>query len=326
MVKAAVPAALALTLGSPAFADHHEPAGALFVANKAEGSVSRIRLGDGREERRAPACKAPHELSLSPDGAHIAVGCYGGETIEILRSSDLEAVATIRLGEGARPHGVVWHDNGRIYASAEGRKGIVVVEEPLSATPSVREIASEAEGTHMIAVSTDGRVAWSADMGAGTVTRYDIAQGSRTGAQAVGREPEGIALAPDGRTLWVSVRGDDKLLALDPATLEIRREIGVGRFPLRVAISPDGTTVVTSNLRDGTVSLVDAESGEVQRTIRVSGAEDTAQVTLLFSPDGKRLYAAETQLSKVAEIDITIGEVVGRLAGGVGGDGLAIGE
>ena len=92
-------AALALVATPVASAaDRHD--GVLFVANKAVGSVSRIRLSDGREEKRDEACETPHELAASPDGNYLAVGCYSGETIEILATDDLRNVATLFLEKG----------------------------------------------------------------------------------------------------------------------------------------------------------------------------------------------------------------------------------
>ena len=56
----------------------------------------------------------------------------------------------------------------------------------------------------------------------------------------------------------------------------------------------------------------------------LSGDAAKGQVTLLFSADSKRLYAAETGHDKVAEIDVASGEVLRRIAAGKQGDGLAI--
>ena len=47
-------------------------------------------------------------------------------------------------------------------------------------------------------------------------------------------------------------------------------------------------------------------------------------MTILFSADGRRLYAAETARNQVAEVDFVSGEVLRRLAAGAQGDGLAI--
>jgi len=62
----------------------------------------------------------------------------------------------------------------------------------------------------------------------------------------------------------------------------------------------------------------------VVRTITVSGSQDAAQVTLVFSEDGSRLYAAETGHDEIAEIDFESGEVLRRLPAGPGVNGLAV--
>lgn len=310
---------------APAFAQPASAPGAiLFVANKAEGSVSRIRLADGREELRGPACKTPHELALAPDGRHIAVGCYDGETIAILSSHDLSPARIIQLDKGARPHGLIWHPNGAIYATAEGLSALYRIDHPMAADPAITRFPTGQAGSHMLVVDKSATTAWTANLAAGSVTRIDLSGKSAALTAATGAGTEGLALSSDGTSLWVSARQTRMLSELDPGTLTLRRSVKVGAVPLRAAVSPDGKHVVTSNFGDGTVSVVSAASGEVMRTLRVLGDPQGQQVTLLFSPDGARLYAAETGLSKIAEIDFASGKVLGRLGGGVGGDGLAI--
>ena len=47
-------------------------------------------------------------------------------------------------------------------------------------------------------------------------------------------------------------------------------------------------------------------------------------MTILFSADGRRLYAAETGRNQVAEVELATGRVLRRLPAGAQGDGLAI--
>jgi hypothetical protein len=56
----------------------------------------------------------------------------------------------------------------------------------------------------------------------------------------------------------------------------------------------------------------------------VSGSEAARQVTILFSADGRRIYAAETGRNEVAEVELSSGRVLRRLKAGAQGDGLAI--
>ena len=297
--------------------------GALFVANKRGNSLSKVDLATGQEVARVDACTNPHELATSPDDRHVALACYGGTSVDIFRTGDLQRVKSIDLGANARPHGIVWHDNGGLYATAEGRRSIFWIRDPLTSA-ELSEYGTGKEGSHMLAVSPDARHAWTTDLGSKTVTRVDLKTRRAPESVEVGIEPEGIALSPDGSTLWVSARGSDKAFALDPATLAIRREVATGDFPLRIAIRLQGDVAVTSDLEDGALTVIDTGTARVLRTINVSGSRDPFQVTILWSPDGRRIYVAETATDTVAEVDYASGRVLRRLKVGAGGDGLAI--
>ena len=100
--------------------------------------------------------------------------------------------------------------------------------------------------------------------------------------------------------------------------------IKTGSFPIRVAISPDGRTAVTSNLGDGALGLFDVATRKPIGEIMVSGSAEALQVTILFSPDGKMLYVAETGPDMIAEIDMAAAKVSRRFKVGADGDGLGI--
>ena len=300
--------------------------GALFVAGKFGNTLAKVDLGSGKEVARVQSCANPHELATSPDDKHVALACYGGTTVDVFRTRDLARVKSIELGENARPHGIVWHDNGNLYSTAEGRKSIFVIRNPLGETETF-EYGTGKEGSHMIAVAPDAMHAWTTDLGSRTVTRIDLVTRRSPMSVTVGEEPEGMALSPDGETLWVSARGSDMAYALDPQSLEKIKDVPVGDFPLRIQVRPQGDYAVTSDLADGGLSVIDTATGAKVRSITVSSREEAeakSQVTILFSPGGERIYAAETTANTIAEVDFATGEVLRRLPGDGGGDGIAI--
>lgn len=298
----------------------------LFVANKFGNTLSKIDLQTGEEVLRLDSCTNPHELATSPDGEHVALACYGGTTVDVFRTSTLERAASIDLGDNARPHGIVWHANGDIYATAEGRKSVFWVRDPLGAAETF-EYGTGKLGSHMLAVSPDASTAWTTDLGSKTVTRVALKARIAPISVTVGEEPEGIALSPDGSALWVSARGSNEAYELDPVSMEVRKTVATGAFPLRIAIRPQGDVAVTSDLQDGGLSVIDLASGTVLRQIAVSSpeeAEERFQVTILWSDDGSRIYVAETASDTVAEVDYASGQVLRRFKVGDGGDGMAI--
>ncbi len=300
----------------------------LYVTNKRGNSLSVVDLETGKESQRIPTCTNPHELALAPNGSLLAVACYGGTTVDIFSTENLERLVSVDLGENARPHGIVWHEeSGIIYVTAEGRNSIFSIDADSSGSPELTEFSTGKEGSHMLAVSPDEKTAWTTDLSSKTVTKIDLIGEDQPLSVTVGEEPEGISLAPDGAALWVSARGSNQAFELDPATMEVRNTLATGRFPLRLAIRPQGDVAVTSDLADGGLSVIDLETAKIVRSIAVSSpeeAEERFQVTILWSDDGERIYVAETASDTVAEVDYETGEVLRRLPTGDGGDGMAI--
>lgn len=308
----------ALLLAAPAAAQ----TGTLLIGNKGEDTLSLVDLFTGREVRRVPTGRMPHEVALSPDGKRAAVVAYGGRTIDVFAVASGERVYQFLLGPDARPHGLVWVSDERLLATAEGRDALVVID-PRAATDGVVEVATGAEGSHMVVASPDGVRAYVANMGSGTVGVFDLARRTRLRDIPAGRQPEGLAVSPDGRRLWVADRAGDRLRVFDTATFAEVASLPTGKTPIRVAISPDGRHAVTSDYGAASLSLFDARTLRRLRTVPV-GRPGSQQVTILFSGDGQRLYVAETGTDTVAELAFPSGRVLRRLPAGKQGDGLAL--
>jgi len=303
--------------------------GTMFVANKRGASLSRIDLASGEETHRAETCENPHELTVSPDEQFVMVACYSGRTLEVYNTADLSPRGEVMLGESARVHSALWLEAGRVIAGAEGRGslyaiGLTMNEGQMPPMISLQEIGGGGPGPHLIAVSSDGRYAYGTIIPNGEVVRYDLENGAVSASRRIGEQIEAIALSPDGESLWVSSNADSIAYRLDPLTLEVQAEVRTGAVPIRLAMHPSGDFVVSSNYGTGDLTVIDTATNEVARTIAVSGSDDAVQVTLVFSEDGTRLYAAETANDTIAEVDFASGEVLRRLTTGPGGDGLAV--
>ena len=327
MKTAIVAAALALLSCAPAGEAEEAPraagaGGTLLIGNKGEDTLSFVALADGRELGRAATGQDPHEIAVSPDGRQAAVVAYGGRSIDIFDVASRTRLRTIDLAPNQGPHGLVWLPDGRLVATTERSRSVAIVD--TARGDSVASIATGQEGTHMVAVTPDGRRAFTANIGSGTVSVLDLAAGRKLRDIAVGGRPEGIALTPDGRELWVGDLEGARVQAYDAATFERLGEVATGPVPIRVLASPDGRWIVTSNFAGGSLSVIDRRARRVARTIAVSGSREAAQVTILFSADGARIYAAETGRNQVAEVDFASGRVLRRLPAGTAGDGLAI--
>ncbi len=297
-------------------------AGVLIVGNKGEDTLSFIDLRTGAELGRAATGRAPHEVAISPDGRQAAVVAYGGNSIDIFEIAARAKLRTISLGANEGPHGLVWLEDGRLIATTERSRSLAVVD--TRDGDKVSAIRTGQQGTHMVAVSPDRRRAYTANIGSGTVSVIDLAAGRKLSDIQAGGRPEAIALSPDGRTLWVGDLEGARVQAFDTTSFERLAELRTGAVPIRLAATADGRWVISSNAGAGTLTVIDARARLVAREIDVSGSPQAAQVTIILSRDGKRLYAAETGRNQVAEVDLATGKVLRRLDAGTNGDGLAI--
>lgn len=314
-------ALLALSLASSLALALPAAAETLLIGNKAEDTVSFIDLATGKERARVETAHMPHEIAISPDGRQAAVVAYGGTTLDIFDIASANRIKRIDLAPNIAPHGIAWLRDGTLVVTTEKSRSLTLVD---PATGLVSAIATDQQGSHMVAIAPTGGRAYIANIASGTVSVIDIAKRVKIADIAVGGRPEGIALTPDGKQLWVGDLSAPHVRVVDTATLKTVATLPVDPVAIRVAISPDGKTAVTSNLEAGTLTLIDIARRKVRRTISVSGQKDAGQVTILFSRDGKRLYAAETYRNQIAEVDMKSGTVLRRIPAGRNGDGLGI--
>ncbi|MGV3480234.1 MAG: beta-propeller fold lactonase family protein [Sphingobium sp.] len=314
-VLLALSLASSFTLATPAAAE------TLLIGNKAEDTVSFIDLATGKERARVETAHMPHEIAISPDGKQATVVAYGGTTLDIFDVASASRVKRIDLSPNVAPHGISWLRDGRLVVSTEKSKSLTLVD---PATGAVSAVATNQNGSHMVAIAPTGGRAYVANIASGSVSVIDIDKRVKIADVAVGGRPEGIALTPNGKQLWVGDLSAPHVRIVDTATLKTVATLPVDPVAIRVAISPDGKTAVTSNLESGTLTLIDVAKRKVLKTISVSGQKDAGQVTILFSRDGKRLYAAETYRNEIAEVDMKSGTVLRRIPAGKNGDGLGI--
>lgn len=308
-----------VTLSAPATAQ------TLPIGNKGEDTLSFVDLKSGREIKRVPTGKMPHEIAISPDGRQAAVVAYGGNTIDLFDVAGMRRIDIIDLGTNLRPHGLVWLSDGRLIATAEGSDTIVVVRAAAAGDgPRVRSLPTGGKGSHMVVVGPHRRIAYVANMRSGTISVIDIDGRSATETIAVGGTPEGIALSPDGRQLWVADLNGERVQVFDTRSRRKLGEAATGKNPIRVVVAPNGRRAYVSNVGTGTLSAYDAAAIKAADSIMISGKPEAGQVTILISANGQRLYAAETGANQVAEVDLATGKVLRRLPAGKNGDGLAI--
>jgi YVTN family beta-propeller protein len=315
-------------------------AGTLVVLNKSGASASLIDDATGEIIATVPTGNAPHEVAVSPDG-RLAVGTnYGnreapGSTLTVIDIPGAKVVKTIDLGEYRRPHGVQWLSDGRhVVVTAEGNKALLKVD--VEAGEVVSAVETGQEVSHMVAVTPDGKRAFVANIGSGSVTAIDLDNGKKLGDIVTGEGAEGIAVTPDGRHVWVTNRGADTICVIDASTLKVVATLESKTFPIRAKVTPDGRYVLVSNARSGDLAVFDAKTHKELRRIsfktqatttegRLFGdqfGESSVPIGIVIRPDGKRAYVAHTNADQVSVVDLESWEVAEKWTPGKEPDGM----
>src|SRR6266496_4206537 len=213
----------------------------LIVVNKSDHTASILEAKTGAARATVPVGKGPHEVEILSDGKTAAVSNYGnreepGRTLTLIDLEKRAPVATIELPEGARPHGLKALSDGRLLVTAEGLKELLIVD------PKARRVAARVptsrETSHMVAASADGKRAYVANIGSGSVTVVDLSQAKVIKDIPTGEGAEGIAITPEGREVWVVNRAADTVSITHSQSPALSPPFGARAFSLRFRSQP----------------------------------------------------------------------------------------
>lgn len=299
------------------------PEGALLlVANKQEASLSIIEVESGKLLATVPTGQGPHEVAVTGNGRFAVVANYGaqapGNTLTVVDLRTRAPVGTIDLGEYRRPHGiVVLPGDSLVLVTSEASRSVVLV----ALEGGVRgAIATGAAGSHMVAVTADGRRGYTANVGSGSITELDIPGGVSARTLPVAPATEGIAVTPDGREVWVGSNGAHTVTIVDTRTWKAVDTLPAAGLPYRVAISPDGRTAVVPAPQAGVVRIFDVPTRRERAVLAFEGA---GPVGSTITADGAYVFVALQGSNEAAMVDLKSGKEVRRFATGAGPDGIA---
>ena len=277
----------------------------LIILNKSDDTASILDASTGRTLATVSVGHGPHEAAVLADGRTCAVADYGdrgkpGHTITLLDVEKAEKVGVIELPAGARPHGLQPLADGRLLVTAEGIGELLIVDP--KARRVEHRIPTYQEISHMVAAAPDGRRAFVANIGSGTVT---VVEGRKAIRQIpTGKGAEGIAITPDGREVWVTNREADTVSVIDAKSLEVDRPRSRPRSFRSASRSRPTATAPSSRARSRATSpsstwprgrkigriAIDREAvaGSEKRLFSTQFGKSPVPVGLLIAPDGKR--------------------------------------
>lgn len=305
------------------------PEGALLVvANKQEASLSIIDLASGKLVGTVPTGEGPHEVAVTSDGRFAIVANYGaqapGNSLTVVDLRARSVARTIDLGDYRRPHGiVVLPGDSLVTVTSEQSRNAVIV----SITGGVRTaIPTSAQGSHMVAVTGDGKRGYTANVGSGSITELDLEKGMPLRSLPVAVQTEGVGVTPDGREVWVGSNGAHTVTIIDTRTWKPVDTLPAAGLPYRIAMSPDGRTAVVPAPMAGVIRVFDVATRKERAAVSFAGGggDGAGPVGSTISADSRYAFVALQGTNEAAMVDLASGKEITRYATGAGPDGIAV--
>lgn len=266
----------------------------VLTVHKLADSVGFYDAASGRSVLNIPVGVKPHEFHLTADQRWLYVSMYGldtytqeepgGNSFVIIDMKTRKVAGEVSTGEYRRPHGIERGRSGLFYVTTEVPAAVHILD------PAKRRLLHTIPITgkkpHMLAVSEDERMAWTADSASGTVSVVSLTEKKQVAQIQAGGVPMGLALTRDGKRMFLAGRDNDKVTEIDPTSNRVVRELEVKGQPARVLLAAEDTLLLVSLIQSGEVALVDLGSFREIRRAKVGGRCEG----MVLTPDGKSFY------------------------------------
>jgi DNA-binding beta-propeller fold protein YncE len=311
-------------------ADRLKPtAGLLIIANKNDRSLGIVDPMSGKQVASVPEGGVTgHELIASPDGKTAYVPIYGdsgvgqpgsdGTNIAVIDLASRKVVGNIDFGHGVRPHCPMFGPrDGMLYVTTEIDQSVSVIDprtlKIVGAVPT-----GQAE-SHMLILSHDGRLGYTANVGPGTVSVLDIEGRKTLGVIQVAPHVQRISISPDDSMVFTSDTTKPQLAVIDTASRKVKEWIPLPAAGYGSASTSDGRWLLIAAPRANQVAAIDLRTMKVAHTIDVPRAPQE----VLIRPDDQVAYVSCDSSHQVAEIGLSDWKVNRLIEAGRGVDGLA---
>jgi YVTN family beta-propeller protein len=305
-----------------------KPAGSglLVVANQKEHTVLIVDPEERRELAKIVVGVNGHEVQTSRDGRFAYVPIYGnsgvgrpgtdGSTIDVIDLQERKLVASIDLGKPLRPHRAEWGPDGLLYVTAELTNAVDVVD------PATRKVVAEIptgqKESHMLVISPDGRQAYTANVGSGSVSVLDLAKRSLITTIPVAKVVQRISMSPDGQRVFTHDQDAPRIAVIDTSTDKIVDWIALPTPVYASEPTPDGRWLLALDRTDA-LYVIDLQSLKVVRTLKISqGASE-----ILIRPGGDVAYISGTGAGRIDVLNLHSWELEKPIELTPGVDGLA---
>ena len=316
----ATPAAVALPAATT---------GNLLVANQWSSTGSIIELATGTVTS-FDAGTEPHDVAVSPDGRWGVLSNFGPGSANDFRGNKLivvdiaakKIVRTIDLGDYRGLHDVLFRPGAPTHVVVTAQTSRRIVEVDIVTGKVIGAADTRGDRSHTLAITRDGRTAFTTNEGTSTVSKMDLTTHSFVATFPATENVEGIGVTADGNELWVGSTAIGGVQVFATESGKVVATLPQFRYPVRVVVSSDGRRVVISDPGCKAVVVADPATRKVVRVIR---ADAGTFLVGEIAPDSRVAFAASGDAGRVVSLDLETGRRIAEYKTGRHPDGVAWG-
>jgi YVTN family beta-propeller protein len=303
--------------------------GLLAVVNQSDHAVVLVDPVAGKTLASVSVGVNGHEIAISPDGKTAYVPIYSnvgveaagtaGHEIDVIDVKSWHKTGSIELGRGLRPHKDVFGRDGLLYCTGELAKAVEIVD--VQKQVIVGEVPTGAIQSHIVALSPDGKRAYTANVDAGSVSVLDLEQRKLVTVIPLTKRVQRMAVSNDDRWAFTADYDQPRVAVIDTKTNALSRWVAVGGIPYATQPTGDGKSLLVDvNTPDGNgaIELVDLATWKVVKSLPVKGLQRGA-----FLLHGGLAYLTVPPTGKIEVFDPTTMALVREISLRPGVDGIA---
>jgi len=287
--------------------------GTLIVVNQKQHAVDLVDPTDGKLLTAINVGVNGHEIVVSKDQklayvpiySNVGVGKEGtnGQFIDVIDLHQAKVIKSIDLGHPVRPHKPLFGPDGLLYVSAELDNAIDIINPKTDKV--IGQIPTGAPQSHVFSISPDGRHAYTANVGSGSMSVLDLKTRKLLKVIPLTKTVQRVAVSNDNRWVFTSDWDNPRVAVIDAQTNTLSRWIPTEGTPYVTQPTPDGRYLLVGALKDhalkegpGVLNIVDLHTWTVVRTIPTS-----AEVISFLVHDG-RAYMSCAANGAVEVLDV----------------------
>lgn len=244
-----------------------DPAGkTLFVIDAAHDALVALDIATDSVRTRVPIEDDAEGVTVSPDGASLAVCVEGSQHILLVDAATLKIRSDVAT-QGRNPEHCVFSPDGKwLLTSNEASSDLDVIDVAAGRSVAVIKTSGHPRGMAFLPKTTRLYVAQET---ANVVDVIDLAARSKIASIATGLRTAGLTVSADGAFVYASNGGAGSVSVIDVAKGEAVAEIKVGERPWNPALTPDGRKLYVANGRSNSVSVIDTATRKKIKDIPV---------------------------------------------------------